>query len=108
MTDDYRFNAAAVMAERCKDMLRERVADGAPITVDILIHDGSFRAKAYHTCWSEHQKDNFAREVVEYQSRTDEFSHVVNHYYSGHHEEHIEYALESPIANTLGLGGVES
>lgn len=61
---------------------------------------GRFSATAFHTVWHSDDGDNFAREVVTYETGsnpdviTDEFVHAVQHFHTGHHELRYSYPLE--------------
>jgi len=75
-------------------LLRERMSDDAKITVETRVwEDGDYHAKAFSTVWNCSSRDDFAREVVYYNSIDDATVHAVEHYFSGHHEEHFEYVL---------------
>lgn len=93
--------AAAYYANRCRFLLRDRVNEDAPVSVETLVHeDGSFSAIAFHTVWRSDSGDNFAREAVSYSSTEseprslDNFVHAVRHYHTGHHERFYEYYLD--------------
>ena len=90
---------AAEKAKECRRRLREHIGD-KPVTLEILVHDDNdFAVKAFHTCWTESGRDNFAREVVEFDtydesSSPDGFSHAVNHYATGRHSTWFRYSLD--------------
>jgi len=90
--------SAAYFAGQCRKILRRKVGTDAPITTTILAHgDGDFSAQAFHTVWSEDGRENFAREVVSYNTYpdcSDQFVHGVEHYYNGHHERHTFFELD--------------
>jgi len=96
MSDDeaYYHMSSIVSAKQCHKKLRQVVDSSAKITINqILWGDGGYRVQAFHTCWPNEDEDSFAREVVEYDTHSEEYSHHVEHYFSGHHEEHYEYEL---------------
>jgi len=91
----YNHESATRFARHCVGFLKDRIDDGNPITVNTIAWgDGHFTVTAFHTVWCETERDNFAREVVEYKSITGETVHLVRHYHTGHHEEHTDHELE--------------